>query len=216
MPWLSNIPEYVGGRDVVLVCPSPHRDLRSIKGKIIVSVKYYVPGATVIYSALTGNSDESAIKEFLKGGVEFIRCPHPKNAYCKRKPNYVDKRLKEFRARLKDRIPFDTVDRKCHKAWSVLVNSRPYSGVATVLDLLAMKPKSLYITGMTFYLDGTTKRMKWQLKKGIHDVEANRQLIRRIVNTNPAVSVCDYTARALMPEHITDYIKEIKRWAEFS
>lgn len=86
-----------------------------------------------------------AINEWEKHKVKLVYCPHP--FY---KP--FDRNINNFKRVNKDRFPFEWYNSTNNwKQLSRSLKTRPNTGLMTIVKLLELDPKEIYVIGFSFY-----------------------------------------------------------------
>lgn len=161
-----SLEDLVSGKRVIVVGPAPSI-IGSRQGAyideydIVVRVNKAIPVPPKLYKDIGKRTDilyhclnmhpenGGAIDPELlqKHNIRHVRCPlpaiHPFN-------RDISRAAKIF----KGTIPLSVVRESIYRVWETNMQSRPNTGIATILDLLCLPIKELYITGFTFFKGG--------------------------------------------------------------
>lgn len=126
----------------------------------------------------------------LKRDVKWVCCPYPPI-------EPFDKNIEDFNKRnLKHKIDFNHIDVNIYNKLSEMMESRPNSGTAAMVDLLSYDITELYITGFTFFKGGYYKEyrtyneeevMERMKKAGHHNQEKQFEVMKQILENDDRV-----------------------------
>lgn len=174
-----NYLEYLMGKKVALVGPAP-TIIGSKQGDlidsydIVVRVNKAVPIPThltrdigkrtnILYNCLNPSPECGGpylMDEWKK--LDWLCCPYPAVH-----PFDID--ITRFKFKNENTIPFHTIDKETYLTAAKEMNTRPNSGIGTIIDLMFHPIKELYVTGFTFFKGGYYSDYRQKNEKQVMD-----------------------------------------------
>ena len=158
--------EYLKGKSVAIVGPAPslfdtpnNKEIIESKDVIIrINKSLPIPAniqeisgkrTDILYNCLNADPESGGHLHisYLQKKIKWLVCPYP-DIY----PFSLD--ISKFKEWNSNRIPFTLFDKQRYEEIVREINTRPNSGVLTILDMLSSEIDNLYITGITFFRGG--------------------------------------------------------------
>ena len=167
----------------------------------------------ILYNCLLQEEESGGKIDFdvlAEASVRYVCCPFPPIGGFKAN-------IETFLEQNGGRFPFHHIDTAFYENMAAALQTRPNTGVAAIVDLLAHDIEALYITGFTFFQGGYCRTyrshsqqevMSRMARAGNHAQAPQRRLVASLFRSDARVSVDRQLRRVLRRT-------EIERWLPF-
>ena len=170
--------EYLKGKRVCIVGPAPtikhleqKEEIDSYDVVIRLNKALPVPESlfsssgtktNVLYNCLNPEPESGGTLHigYLQEEVDWLVCPYPNIL-----PFSID--IKNFIRNNQDRVSFCHFEEEYYAKIISEINTRPNTGLLTILDVLSCEIEELYITGITFFKGGYVDEYRYHTEESV-------------------------------------------------
>jgi len=231
VPISTNYHHLVDGRDIALVGPS-----KSILGRklgeyidgfdLIVRLNKALPvpekrfqdigsRTDILYNSL--NTSDFPGENRLE--INFLK-NHKVRYVCGSYPNIhpFQKDIINFMSMNRGQIPFRHIDLELFMKMENILQTRPYTGMCAIVDLLKFNIKSLFITGLDFYATSyyseyrvmDSDETKKKQKNNIHEAKPQINLLRVLALTDSRI-ILDKVLDTILFHQYRTFMKQVEQ-----